>query len=87
MDGYTRTEDELFSSCLLNLTWENCYEQATGLLSMVLKVSSHILCMPLENSRLQSVHGPRRSSKAMYSVCLDKKRASTWQSSSKGVCE
>lgn len=27
MDGYARTEDELFSSCLLNLTWENCYEQ------------------------------------------------------------
>lgn len=27
MDGYARTEDELFSACLLNLTWENCYEQ------------------------------------------------------------
>ncbi|KAM7377405.1 hypothetical protein PAMA_013948 [Pampus argenteus] len=31
MDGYTRTEDELFSSCLLNLTWENCYEQGKSL--------------------------------------------------------
>ncbi|GLD53679.1 peroxisome proliferator-activated receptor gamma coactivator 1-alpha isoform X1 [Lates japonicus] len=30
MDGYARTEDELFSSCLLNLTWENCYEQVSG---------------------------------------------------------
>lgn len=27
MDGYGRTEDELFSSCLVNLTWETCYEQ------------------------------------------------------------
>ena len=28
MEGYSRTEDELFSSaCLLNLTWESCYEQ------------------------------------------------------------
>lgn len=27
MDGYGRSEDELFSSCLLNLTWESCYEQ------------------------------------------------------------
>ncbi|XP_040037704.2 peroxisome proliferator-activated receptor gamma coactivator 1-alpha isoform X1 [Gasterosteus aculeatus] len=31
MDGYGRTEDELFSSCLLNLTWENCYEQCAAL--------------------------------------------------------
>ncbi|XP_041635643.1 peroxisome proliferator-activated receptor gamma coactivator 1-alpha isoform X2 [Cheilinus undulatus] len=31
MDGYARTEDELFSSCLLNLTWENCYEQCAAL--------------------------------------------------------
>ncbi|XP_056224530.1 peroxisome proliferator-activated receptor gamma coactivator 1-alpha isoform X7 [Seriola aureovittata] len=31
MDGYTRTDDELFSSCLLNLTWENCYEQCAAL--------------------------------------------------------
>lgn len=28
MDGYSRAEDELISSaCLLNLTWESCYEQ------------------------------------------------------------
>lgn len=27
MDGYALTEDELFSSCLPNLTWENSYEQ------------------------------------------------------------
>ncbi|XP_070403932.1 peroxisome proliferator-activated receptor gamma coactivator 1-alpha isoform X5 [Nothobranchius furzeri] len=32
MDGYGRTEDELFSSCLLNLTWETCYEQCAALL-------------------------------------------------------
>ncbi|XP_031140831.1 peroxisome proliferator-activated receptor gamma coactivator 1-alpha isoform X8 [Sander lucioperca] len=31
MDGYALTEDELFSSCLLNLTWENCYEQCAAL--------------------------------------------------------
>ncbi|XP_023201977.1 peroxisome proliferator-activated receptor gamma coactivator 1-alpha isoform X7 [Xiphophorus maculatus] len=31
MDGYGRTEDELFSSCLLNLTWETCYEQCAAL--------------------------------------------------------
>ncbi|XP_058480720.1 peroxisome proliferator-activated receptor gamma coactivator 1-alpha isoform X7 [Solea solea] len=31
MDGCARTEDELFSSCLLNLTWENCYEQCAAL--------------------------------------------------------
>ncbi|KAM3857853.1 peroxisome proliferator-activated receptor gamma coactivator 1-alpha [Diretmus argenteus] len=33
MDGYARTEDELFSSssCLLNLTWESCYEQCAAL--------------------------------------------------------
>ncbi|XP_073331350.1 peroxisome proliferator-activated receptor gamma coactivator 1-alpha isoform X2 [Pagrus major] len=31
MDGYARTEDELFSPCLLNLTWENCYEQCAAL--------------------------------------------------------
>ncbi|XP_032400080.1 peroxisome proliferator-activated receptor gamma coactivator 1-alpha isoform X8 [Etheostoma spectabile] len=31
MDGYARTEDESFSSCLLNLTWENCYEQCAAL--------------------------------------------------------
>ncbi|CAB1455950.1 unnamed protein product [Pleuronectes platessa] len=30
MDGYARTEDELFSACLLNLTWESCYEQTSG---------------------------------------------------------
>lgn len=28
MEGYSRAEDELISSaCLLNLTWESCYEQ------------------------------------------------------------
>ncbi|XP_038130284.1 peroxisome proliferator-activated receptor gamma coactivator 1-alpha isoform X8 [Cyprinodon tularosa] len=32
MDGYSRTEEELFSSsCLLNLTWETCYEQCAAL--------------------------------------------------------
>ncbi|XP_025756187.1 peroxisome proliferator-activated receptor gamma coactivator 1-alpha isoform X7 [Oreochromis niloticus] len=31
MDGYGRTEDELFSSCLVNLTWETCYEQCAAL--------------------------------------------------------
>ncbi|XP_030287252.1 peroxisome proliferator-activated receptor gamma coactivator 1-alpha isoform X8 [Sparus aurata] len=31
MDGYARTEDELFSPCLLNLTWESCYEQCAAL--------------------------------------------------------
>ncbi|XP_078792551.1 peroxisome proliferator-activated receptor gamma coactivator 1-alpha isoform X5 [Oryzias latipes] len=31
MDGYGRTEDELFSSRLLNLTWETCYEQCAAL--------------------------------------------------------
>ncbi|XP_069374940.1 peroxisome proliferator-activated receptor gamma coactivator 1-alpha isoform X2 [Paralichthys olivaceus] len=31
MDGYARTEDELFSACLLNLTWESCYEQCAAL--------------------------------------------------------
>ncbi|XP_034757246.1 peroxisome proliferator-activated receptor gamma coactivator 1-alpha isoform X7 [Etheostoma cragini] len=31
MDGYARTEDESFSSCLMNLTWENCYEQCAAL--------------------------------------------------------
>ncbi|XP_012995920.2 peroxisome proliferator-activated receptor gamma coactivator 1-alpha isoform X2 [Esox lucius] len=31
MDGYALTEDELFSSCLLNLTWENSYEQCAAL--------------------------------------------------------
>lgn len=28
MEGYSHAEDELISSaCLLNLTWESCYEQ------------------------------------------------------------
>ncbi|XP_028998927.1 peroxisome proliferator-activated receptor gamma coactivator 1-alpha isoform X9 [Betta splendens] len=31
MDGCARSEDEPFSSCLLNLTWESCYEQCAAL--------------------------------------------------------
>ncbi|XP_069026356.1 LOW QUALITY PROTEIN: peroxisome proliferator-activated receptor gamma coactivator 1-alpha [Embiotoca jacksoni] len=31
MDGYGRTEDELLSPCLINLTWETCYEQCAAL--------------------------------------------------------
>ncbi|RXN20650.1 peroxisome proliferator-activated receptor gamma coactivator 1-alpha isoform X2 [Labeo rohita] len=31
MDAYGLSDDELFSSCLLNFTWENSFEQQTGI--------------------------------------------------------
>lgn len=40
---------------------------------------------PFWSSRLRSLPGLGRSSKAMYSVCLDKKRASSWQARLKRV--
>lgn len=46
MDGYARTEDELFSSCLLNLTWESCYEQ----------VGSHSANTSADNNKQNNSH-------------------------------
>ncbi|KAF0029384.1 hypothetical protein F2P81_018489 [Scophthalmus maximus] len=45
MDGRARTDDEPFSSCLLNLTWESCYEQE-GIVLIQLKLSPVTLLEP-----------------------------------------